>query len=132
MSPPALVKVVPDSDQFAPHTPGAIPSPNQPACNGEASFDVLDLSAKKRIGVAECETEMEAPHKRMRLLTTDPSTDQLVDLALPRVTAEYDTVSGAIDSDIRSWDVEHVVRFVTSVPGCQDYAEVRMHCASTV
>ena len=125
VSPPSLVKMVPGSGQSLPNTPGALPSPNQPACNGEASFDALDLSAKKRICVAECETETEDAHKRMRLTTTDPS--EMVDMSLQRMPTEYDKLNGYVDSeeDIRSWDVDHVIKFVSSVPGCQDYAEVR-------
>ena len=41
-------------------------------------------------------------------------------------TAESgEIVESSTEPDISSWDVENVVRFINSVPGCQEYSEVR-------
>ena len=38
--------------------------------------------------------------------------------------AEDARVASSTEADLRSWDVEQVVQFVTSIPGCGEYAEV--------
>ena len=122
LSPPSLVNLVASTGQAATNSRCTLHIPNQTTFSGDA----LDLSAKTRIDNEECETE--ESHKRMRLMTTCPYTDGTMDIQI--MPAEYDKVESSTDSDIRSWDVDHVVKFVLSVPGCEDYAEVglRLRC----
>ena len=122
LSPPSLVNLVASTGQAATNSRCTLHIPNQTTFSGDA----LDLSAKTRIDNGECETE--ESHKRMRLMTTCPYTDGTMDIQI--MPAEYDKVESSTDSDIRSWDVDHVVKFVLSVPGCEDYAEVglRLRC----
>ena len=39
-------------------------------------------------------------------------------------TENGEIVESSTEPDISSWDVENVVRFINSVPGCQEYSEV--------
>ena len=43
----------------------------------------------------------------------------------PMSTTEHgDIVESSMEPDISSWDVDNVVRFINSIPGCQEYSEV--------
>ena len=44
--------------------------------------------------------------------------------SLMSTTENGEVVESSTESDISSWDVENVVRFINSIPGCQEYSEV--------
>ena len=126
------------------HTPVAARTPVQPSAKGT---EVLDLSAKRRATSKRaklCAAESLAKRVRREVALsrellhgqTTLAAAEVVTVAHARCDAApsggggggggvVGEVESSTDSDIRTWDVNHVVRFVASVPGCQDYAEVR-------
>ena len=137
-----------------PMPPMPFPPHNTPTrCHGSMPIEpnALDLSAKKRKSDSHLdENTIVETHKFLknaplsepeatRCLTPplSPSSDsppskppQLIPATLEDSPVERDRrlESGNLSSRVTlsSWDVESVVRFVSSVPGCQEYAEVRM------
>ena len=97
----------------------------------------LDLSNKQRLTEEERLSQTNKLFDRMR--QTIHVVAQSPDLRSPKsdsdsplstdsgrpTSPETQSVTSPPDSrDVTTWDVDHVVKFVSTVPGCSDYAEV--------
>ena len=115
----------------SPAQPAALPSPSP--LGGTESSGVLDLSSKRQT--------LSRDHTSQSLTHQMSADDSPMDSSYPssvdsppsrheehseeRLCAGSDvTTTCQVTSDIGHWGIEEVVNFVSSVPGCQDYAEV--------
>ncbi len=107
----------------------------------ESEMPALDLSSKKRKSDS---SEDEAIFEHRKLIREEalsppvlrsPTSSESEPVIIPRPVPHSNCqpagspdsgleVESSTDLDIISWDVDHVFKFVCSVPGCQEYAEV--------
>ena len=120
--------------------PAQLRSPTLPQ-KPESETPALDLSSKKRKSDSSEDEALLEHRKSLKEeamsppLLKSPTSSDSESVFTPRCSIQMGTqpagspdsgleVESSSDTDVASWDVDHVTKFVSSVPGCQEYAEV--------